>query len=170
MNRYPIHPDAREWRRRLLPAATVALSSVLMTLPLPLGWAVMPNFALLLVLIWASVQPRLLPVWAAFLLGLWHDLLSHLPVGVFALIFPLSVLAVRQIEARVETRSVMVDWVLAALLVLAGYGLASQLLPVAGVPAPLLPLAAQALLTVLAFPLALAIAAFLHRRLVEYWH
>lgn len=161
--------DPREWRRRLLPATTMLLASVLMTVPLPLAWAVMPNFALLLVLVWASVQPRLMPVWAAFMLGLWHDLLANLPLGVFGLIFPVCVLIVRFGEARMETRSILVDWLLVAIIVSAAYALAGQLLQIAGVSAPMVPMIVQAAATVLAFPLAVSVAALLHRRLVERW-
>lgn len=156
-----------EWQRRLLPAATVIAGSLLMTLPLPTAWSVMPNMALLLVLIWSSVQPRLMPVWAAFLLGLLHDVVAGTPFGLFGLLFPLVVVAVRVAEGRLEARSLSMDWLMAGMLVALVHALLWLLLPVAGAAAAAPPIALQALLTALCFPPALGLAALLHSRLVE---
>lgn len=157
----------REWRRRMVPAGTVLCGSLLMAVPLPLALPVVPNLALLLVLVWASVQPRLMPVWAAFLLGLFHDVIAAVPFGLFALLFALTVIAVRTAEQQLEVRSIAIDWAMAAALVLLLHALMWQLLAILGQDPPAGPIAAQALLTALAFPLSLAAAAFVHRRLVE---
>ncbi len=167
MNYAPSRPDSREWRRRLIPATTVAAASLAITLPLPLAWGLMPNLALLLILVWASVQPRLMPIWAAFLLGLLHDIFTAGPFGLFGLLFPLTVLAVRAGDGRLRTRMMRTDWLLAAILILALHVLAWQLFALIGQPQPPLPLLAQGVVTAFAFPLALALAALLHRRLVE---
>lgn len=156
-----------EWRRRLVPAASVVAASLATTLPFPLAWSVMPNIAMLLVLIWASVQPRLMPVWAAFLLGLLHDALVGGPLGAFGLVFALLVVAVRMGEGRLEARWLSIDWLLAGILVMAAHILLFLVLPLAGSTAPLPPLLVQGGLTALCFPPALALAALLHRRLVE---
>jgi rod shape-determining protein MreD len=156
-----------EWRRRLLPAASVMLASIVTTLPAPLAWSVMPNFALLLVIIWASVQPRLMPVWAAFLLGLVHDLVAGGPFGISGLLFALAVAVVRVGEGRLEARWMAMDWLMAGMLVALAHGVLWLLLPLAGVAAPADPILLQAALTIAAFPAVLALAAMLHRRLAE---
>lgn len=152
---------------RFLPAATILGSALLTALPVPLAWGVMPQLGLLFLFIWASIQPRLVPAWGALLLGLATDLLLGLPIGIWTLIYPLVAAAVRLAETRLEGRhSLAVDWGLAALLVVAAHLLAWQFLGFAGRAPALLPLLAQAAVTVLAYPLVALVAAHLQDRLI----
>ena len=153
--------------RRFVPAGTIILSLLLMTLPLPLAWGVMPQLALLFLIIWASLQPRLIPAWAAFLLGLLADFLFGLPMGVWAVLFPAVVVVVRLGEARVEGHSLAVDWAFAAVLLVAAQLLAWQLLVFLGRSPAFWPMLAQAGLSILAYPLAAHIAARIQRRLTD---
>jgi rod shape-determining protein MreD len=160
-------PNPRgELLRRLVPSFTVLLGLLLMALPLPLAWGVMPHLALLLVVLWASIQPRLMPVWAAFLLGLAADLLFGAPIGIWALLFPAAVAAVRLAESRVEGHSLALDWAFASLIAGVALLLAWQALHFLGSSPPLLPFLVQALLTLLAYPPVAAFAARVQRRLV----
>lgn len=152
--------------RRLVPSLSVLLAILLMALPLPLAWGVMPHLALLLVVIWASIQPRLMPVWAAFLLGLAADLLFGGPLGIWALLLPVSVAAVRLAETRVEGHSLALDWAFAALISGLALLFAWQALHFLGSSPPLWPFLAQALLTLFAYPPVAAVAARVQRRLV----
>ena len=156
-----------EIARRLLPAGTVLLALLVMAFPLPLAWGVMPNLALLMVILWASIQPRLMPVWAAFLLGLFADLLFGGRIGIWALIFPLATGVVRVAEARVEGHSLAIDWAFAGLLVLLAQVLAWQLNAFLGSAAPLLPFLTQGLVTIIAYPLAATLGARIQRRLTD---
>ncbi len=155
-----------ETRRRLTPALTVVAAALVMCLPLPLAWGVMPNLALLLVIIWASLQPRLMPAWVAFGVGLLLDMLAGLPVGLSGLLFALAVVAVRLAEARVEGHSLVVDWAFATLIVVAAHLVTWQLHALLGRSVPLAPLMVQAAMTALAFPPVAAMAARIQRRLV----
>jgi rod shape-determining protein MreD len=137
-----------------------------MCLPLPLAWGVMPHLLLLLTIIWASLQPRLMPSWAGFLIGLVFDALAGLPLGLTALLLGAAVVAVRLGEARVEGHSLAVDWLFTALLVTLAHLLSWQLLGFIGQPAPLPPLLLQALTTILAYPLVARFAARVQRRLI----
>jgi rod shape-determining protein MreD len=154
--------------RRMIPALCVLLGLVLMALPLPLAWGVMPHIALLMVVIWASLQPRLMPAWAALLLGLVADLVTGLPFGVNGLIFVLAVIAVRLGEARVERHSLLLDWLFVSLLILASQLLLFELLAFAGREAALAPLVVQALVTMLAYPPVAALAARIQRKLIDF--
>ena len=156
-----------DWLRRAIPALTVIAGMVLMALPLPLAWGAMPNFALLLVIIWASLQPRLMPTWGALLLGLLADMAIGLPFGIHALLFPAAVIAVRLGESRVEGHSLFIDWLFTGLLVLAIHMLTWQLLGFTGSAAPLPPFLAQAAITILAYPLAATVAARIQRRVIQ---
>lgn len=153
--------------RRFVPAGTILLSLLLMTLPLPLAWGVMPQLALLFLIIWASIQPRLIPAWAAFLLGLLADFLFGLPMGVWAVLFPAVVIAVRLAEARVEGHSLLVDWGFAAFLLVVMQLLAWQFLEFLGHSPAFWPMLAQAGMSILAYPLAASVAARIQRRLID---
>lgn len=157
--------DRGEALRRLVPAGTVFLSLLLMALPLPLAWGVMPNVALLFAVLWASIQPRLMPAWGAFLLGLFADLLFGAPVGIWALLFAGSVVAVRLVEASTEGHTLLFDWVLAGLLATLAHLLAWQMHGFLGLSAPLAPFLAQAVLTAIAYPAVAALAARIQLRL-----
>lgn len=156
---------AGEIVRRLVPAGTVLLALLAMALPLPLAWGVMPNLALLFLIMWASIQPRLMPVWGGFLLGLFADLLFGGMLGIWGLIFPLVIGAVRIAESRMEGHSLAIDWGFAGLLVMAAQLLAWQLNGFMGLSAPVLPFLVQGLITAVAYPLAASVAAKIHRRL-----
>lgn len=156
-----------ELLRRVGPSLTVLLGAILMALPFPLAWSVMPNLALLGVIIWASIQPRLMPSWAALLLGLFADLLFGGPIGVWTLIFPLSGVAVKLGEARVEGHSLAMDWTFAGILMMAAHLLAWQVNAFVGNDSPLLPWVAQAIMGILAYPLAAWFAARVQRQLVD---
>jgi rod shape-determining protein MreD len=151
--------------RRMVPAGTVFLSLLLMALPLPLAWAVMPNVALLFVLLWASIQPRLMPAWGAFLLGLFADLLFGGPIGIWALLYAATVVGVRLIEASTESHTLVFDWVLAGLLATVAHLLAWQFLRFLGGSPPIAPFLAQAALTTLAYPPVASLAARIQLRL-----
>ncbi|MGL6043747.1 MAG: rod shape-determining protein MreD [Sandaracinobacteroides sp.] len=162
-------PDAaQELARRLVPAGTVLASLVVMAIPLPLAWAVMPNLALMFVAVWASIQPRLMPSWAGFLLGLLADTLFGAPIGVWALLFPLATLLVRLADARIEGHSLLIDWAFIAVLAGLLHLLAWQLLGFLGMNPPLLPFVVQAGMTALAYPAVASIAARIQRRLTVF--
>jgi len=153
--------------RRAMPAFTVVVGILLMALPVPLAWGAMPNLALLLVIIWSSLQPRLMPAWGAFLLGLFADLASGLPFGLCAVLFPAAAIAVRLADARVEGHSLLIDWVFTGILVIAVHALIWQLLGFTGSAAPPGPLLAQAAITILAYPMVAAVAARIQRRIID---
>lgn len=151
--------------RLALPALSVAGASLLMALPLPLAWSVMPHLALLMLLLWAAVQPGLLPPWLCFLLGLLHDCVSGAPLGLTGALFLFVVLAVRALGRQVPARGLLLDRLGGPALLLAAFALAWQMEALLRRPVPLAPLAVQALLTCLLFPAAVRLVAGLQRRL-----
>ena len=153
--------------RRFVPAGTILLSMLLMMLPVPLAWAVIPHIALLFVIIWASIQPRLIPAWAAFLLGLFADFLFGVPMGIWAVLFPATVIAVRLVETRVERHSLVWDWAFAALLLIAAQLFAWQMLGFVGRAPAFWPMLTQAVVSILAYPMVASVAARIQRRLID---
>jgi rod shape-determining protein MreD len=149
------------------PALTVACAILVMALPLPLGPASIPDLPLLMVLAWAVVQPRLLPGWVAFFLGLLQDAVSGLPLGVMAVALPVARLLPDLLGIRSGTRSLGAEWLAAAGVIIAAMLVEAGALWLAGRAVRFLPIALQAGLSILFFPVALAIAAQIGRRLAR---
>ncbi len=159
---------ASYWRgaaERALPAVVTLALIVLMTAPVFVAVPVVPNLALLGVLVWASFQPGLMPAWLAFGLGAASDLLFGLPLGVEATLFPAVVVVVRIVDARLGEHRYAFDWLFATLVIVLAAVAEWWLLALAGVYGPLAPLLIQAATTVLAYPAVVALAARIQRRL-----
>ncbi len=158
----------RYWRslsQRVVPAAVTLALIVVTTAPLVVSAPVMPDLGLLAVFVWASFQPRLMPAWLAFLLGVISDLVSGTPLGVGATLLPLVAVAVRLVDARFAEHRYAFDWLFAAVLIVVAAVVEWRLLAVAGVEGPLSPLLIRAATTVLAYPAVVALAARVERRL-----
>ncbi len=54
---------------------------------IPIYAEVAPVLALVAVYHWAIYRPNLMPLWCVFLLGLFQDLLSGMPLGLYCLVF-----------------------------------------------------------------------------------
>jgi len=70
--------------RNILPFFVTLLLIMLAMVPLrvPLLSPVIPSLPLIAVYYWSVYKPNLMPVWAIFLIGLFHDLLAASPAGV----------------------------------------------------------------------------------------
>jgi rod shape-determining protein MreD len=138
-----------------------------MALPLPVALGALPALPLLLLIAWSGVQPRLLPPWAAFLLGILFDMVAGQPLGVFGTVFLLVRVMAGLALTRAASRSMLEEWLVAAGLVLLGGGLQLACLLVAGraiAPAATL---VQAAISTLFYPAILAIVARLNQRLLK---
>ncbi len=156
------------WRaavERAIPALVTLLLIAATTVPLFVPVPIVPNVALLAVLVWATFQPGLMPAWLAFLIGVVADIVSGLPLGVEATLLPGVVLFVRLAEVRFTAHRYGFDWAFAAAMILAATLVEWQLLALGGVSGPLLPLLIQAATTILAYPAIVALFARIQRRL-----
>ena len=152
------------WRYAVPALASVALL-VLMLAPVPLSVPAMPHLALMGVLVWAMLQPALMPPWLAFCIGGLADLLFGLPLGVNATLFAVAT-GVMRLSGRLFGRHGSgFDWLLVAGVLLGVLVLTGPLLALAGRPTPVSPLLWQWLTSVLAWPLVARICAAIQRRL-----
>ena len=111
------------------------------------------NVGLITVFYWAIYRPDLMPVLAAFLLGLWQDILVGSPVGLNALILLLVNWAIVSQRTFFQGKSFGVMWFCFAIVTMAAATISWIL--VCGLNATLidpLPGLFQALLTIGAFP------------------
>jgi len=160
--------ERRQWWfshwRLAVPALTSLFLLLLMTAPLPLPLPVFPELGLLGIFVWATFQPRLMPPWVAFLIGLVADLLFAQPLGVNATLFALAAGFVRVFERRYGHHAHGFDWAM-AVAVVAGFELGSwALMDLAGQPMALGPLGWQWLTSLLAYPVVTALCGRIQRR------
>ena len=152
------------WRYAVPALASVALL-VLMLAPLPLAVPAMPHLALMSVLVWAMLQPALMPPWLAFLIGALADLLFGQPLGVNATLFAVAA-GVMRLSGRVFGRHGSgFDWLLVTAILLGFLALTGPLMALAGRPTTVLPLLWQWLTSVMTWPLVARACAALQRRL-----
>lgn len=158
----------RYWRalaERAVPAVVTLVLIALTTAPVFVSVPVVPDVALLGVLVWASFQPGLMPAWLAFGLGAVADLLTGTPLGVDATLLPAVVVVVRLVDARFAEHRYAFDWLFACAVIVVAAVVEWRLLAFAGVAGPLSPLLIRAATTILAYPAVVTLAARIQRRL-----
>jgi rod shape-determining protein MreD len=148
--------------------------SVMLASALP-GWLiianlpVMPPFGYLVLLGWRQLRPGLLPAWAGLPLGFVDDLFSGQPIGSAVLLWSVTLLVLDAIELRWPWRNFWVEWAVAAgmivtclllMTLIAQHGQALAFLPV---------VAPQLAISVLAYPLAGRLVAWLDRNRLHRW-
>jgi rod shape-determining protein MreD len=146
-----------------LPWATVMLGSLSPWLPIISPAPVLPPLGFMLLLTWRLLRPGLFPLWAGLPLGLFDDLFSGQPVGSGILLFSLLLIAIELIEIRFPWRGFLLDWVTAALALLAYLSAAALLSGAELTLVQLTVIVPQALLSIVLFPIVARIVALLDR-------
>lgn len=150
-------------RARALPWLTVVAGSLITIVPVAATLPLLPPFGLLMLLAWRLLAPLALRPWAPALLGLFDDCLSGQPLGSAMLLWTLAAFLVDLVEQRTLFRSFVQDWLIAAVAIafclIAGRLLASPL--GAHVDLVLVP---QIVVTILLFPFAAWVIAWVDRR------
>lgn len=153
------------WWKRGLPALAAVLSVLLVAAPPVAPIPVAPLLPLLCVIVWTLYQPRLMPTWAALIVGLATDLALAMPVGVNATLMPALTLALRNAEPYLGQRSFAIDWALTG-PVIAVYQLAAcALMALVGATRDPTLLIAQTLITWAVFPAVARAAVWAQRRI-----
>jgi rod shape-determining protein MreD len=98
--------------RRFLPVLSAIVLGVLAVLPvgIPQWGALAPPLMLIAVFYWSLVRPDLMPPTAAFLLGLFQDLLSGAPLGSGALVMVVTQWTMRGQQRFLVNRPFLLVW------------------------------------------------------------
>ena len=106
--------------RRLLPTLISFVLGLAVVLPfgLPHWGELAPPLLLISVFYWSTVRPDLMPPTAAFVLGLFQDLLTHSPLGTGALIMVLTQWIMRGQRRYLANRPFFLMWAAFAPVVL----------------------------------------------------
>jgi len=152
----------RRWRRGLPVVGALALAW-LTTLPAFGRAPMIPMLPLLCVIVWALYQPRLMPPWAALIVGVVTDLALALPLGVNATLMPALTLVLRELDARIGVRGFVLDWAAIGPLLIGYQLLAWSLLALVGTVRDPLLLFPQTFISWAVFPAAARGAAWMQR-------
>jgi rod shape-determining protein MreD len=151
----------------LLPAFTILAGALVLALPIPMVMGGLPMLPLLLLVAWSGVQPRLIPGWAAFLLGLLADALTGLPLGVLGASFVGVRVLGSLAGARAGGRGLIEEWLAGAALLMAAAAFQMAALALAGSAVAPQGILVQALLSILLYPAGFWIVARVNRRLAD---
>ena len=150
-----------------VPWLTIMLGSLSPTWPVIASAPMLPPIGFLILLAWRQLRPGLLPVWAGLPLGLFDDLYSGQPLGSAVLLWSIALIALELIELRFPWRNFLLDWLVAAGLILAYLPTAMGL--ALGKTPSLLILTPQLFISIFAYPLVGRLVALFDRfRLVGF--
>ena len=135
-----------------LPMLVVVIAYMAMTMPMFAPLPVMPNIALLLVLLWTLYRPQQMPDWTGFIAGLAGDIFLGTPIGANAMLMPLFMVGVHFADRFVHRTTWVADWLFSIPVLLTYHILLWEICSFAGMPIPLLPLAMQAAATIAIYP------------------
>ncbi|HEU0284265.1 MAG TPA: rod shape-determining protein MreD [Sphingomicrobium sp.] len=138
---------------RFVPAISVILASLLTTLPIVSmsGWY--PDFAFLMLIAWRLLRSDAWPAWWAAPLGFFNDLMTGHPIGFSVALWTAAMIALDLADRRTMYRGYWLEWILAALLLLANEAAEWRVAQVMGASLPFLTVLPPLLISVLAFPI-----------------
>ncbi|HYJ83073.1 MAG TPA: rod shape-determining protein MreD [Allosphingosinicella sp.] len=151
------------FRRQWVPILSTLAAALLALLPFVATWAIVPDFAYLVLLAWRLLRPEMWQAHMALPLGLVNDLVAGLPVGQSMALWTLTFLILDLVDSRVGWRDYWMDWLFAAAAILfytaGGWYVARQM----GSVTPFAVLLPQLGLSVFAYPLAARLVVALDR-------
>jgi rod shape-determining protein MreD len=140
-------------RRQTVPVLSTLAASLLDTLPIVATTPLIPDFAFLVLIAWRLLRPEIWPAWAALPLGLFNDLISGNPIGQSMAIWTSLFLLLEFADSHTGWRDHWIDWLFAALVILAQSAAAWYVTRLMGSQAAFAVMLPQYALSVFAYPL-----------------
>ena len=135
-----------------VPAISVLAACFLAALPIisTSGWY--PDFGFLVLLAWRLLRADAWPAWWAAPLGFFNDLVSGHPIGFSIALWAAAMLALDLADRRTMWRGYWLEWIFAAMLLLANEAAEWRVAQIMGASLPFLTVVPSLLIAVLAFP------------------
>jgi rod shape-determining protein MreD len=137
-----------------VPAGTVILASLLAALPVVSNTGWWPDFGYLMLLAWRLLRADPWPVWWAAPLGLINDLFTGYPIGFSIALWSATMLVLDLVDRRTLWRDYWIEWVLAAVLILADEWLQWGVARLVGADLPFVKMVPAIVISIFAFPMA----------------
>ncbi|WP_379550316.1 rod shape-determining protein MreD [Erythrobacter sp. W53] len=152
-----------------VPWITILLGSLLPQFFLTSALPLIPPLGFIMLIAWRLVRPGLMPIWAGFPLGAFDDLFSGQPFGSAILLWSLALIAIEVMDQRLPWRNFPQDW-FSASITFSVYAAGGFLISGALITLPaFIGLGPQLLLSILLFPVAARIVAWLDRLRLTRW-
>ena len=137
---------------RYVPALCVLLASLLATLPIisASGWY--PDFGFLVLIGWRLLRSDAFPAWWAAPLGLFNDLVMGHPLGLSIAVWTAAMMLLDLADRRTMWRGYWLEWIFAALLLLANEAAEWRVAQVMGASLPFVVIVPPLLISILSFP------------------
>ena len=108
----------REFRRQWVPMLSTIAAIAMSVLPIVANWPIIPDFGLLVLLTWRLLRPEIWKPYHALGLGLLSDLMTGNPIGQAMLLWTAIFLALEIIDSRLGFRDYLMDWLIAAIMLI----------------------------------------------------
>jgi rod shape-determining protein MreD len=138
---------------RLVPAFSVMIASLLTALPIisTSGWY--PDFGFLVLIGWRLLRSDAWPAWWAAPLGLFNDLVTGHPVGLSIAVWTAAMLLLDLADRRTMWRGYWLEWIFAALMLLANEAAEWRVAQIMGASLPFKSVVPPLLISILSFPI-----------------
>ena len=138
---------------RFVPAVSVLIASLLTALPIvsTSGW--FPDFGFLVLIAWRLMRSDAWPAWWAAPLGLFNDLVTGHPVGFSIALWTAAMLLLDLADRRTMWRGYWLEWIFAALMLLANEAAEWRVAQVMGASLPFKSIVPPLLISILSFPI-----------------
>ncbi len=138
---------------RFVPAFSVMIASLLTALPIisTSGWY--PDFGFLVLIGWRLLRSDAWPAWWAAPLGLFNDLVTGHPVGFSIAVWTAAMLLLDLADRRTMWRGYWLEWIFAALMLLANEAAEWRVAQVMGASLPFKTIVPPLLISILSFPI-----------------
>lgn len=136
----------------IVPAISVVLASYLASLPIVSNHGWYPNFGFLMLLGWRLLRSDPWPSWWAAPLGLVNDLFTGDPLGYSIALWSVTMIALDLIDRRTMWRDYWIEWMLAALFLLADEVLQWRVAAIIGAAPPPRAIIPPTVIAILIFP------------------
>ena len=137
----------------LVPAISVLAACLLVGLPIvsTSGW--FPDFGFLALIAWRLLRADAWPAWWAAPLGFFNDLVTGHPIGFSIAVWTAAMLLLDLADRRTMWRGYWLEWVLAALLLLANEAAEWRVAQIMGASLPFATVVPPLLISILSFPI-----------------
>jgi rod shape-determining protein MreD len=138
---------------RFVPAFSVMIASLLTALPIisTSGWY--PDFGFLVLIGWRLLRSDAWPAWWAAPLGLFNDLVTGHPVGLSIAVWTAAMLLLDLADRRTMWRGYWLEWIFAALMLLANEAAEWRVAQIMGASLPFKSVVPPLLISILSFPI-----------------
>jgi rod shape-determining protein MreD len=148
---------------RWVPAVSVLAAILLHALPIvsTSGWY--PEFGFLTLVAWRLLRADPWPAWWAAPMGLMNDLVVGHPIGLSIFLWSGSMLLLDLLDRRTMWRDYWIEWLLAALLLLATNWIRWRIAAVSGADLPFMMTLPHLLISIFVFPIVAWVVANIDR-------